>query len=205
MGFNHELHVRSISHQPFVRFSLNITQMLLIMSFCADYIDSRSRSQFKIMSFTHWIWCLLHISWTFKPFSINFTQMLISVRQWAEPIARLCRLKVEVTVKGHGIYPWISCLLIAPEPFEWFSLSFTQNFLSLTKTLRSNLVEIWSASGNWQGFFFIYANRNTDINGVDSKLSVFEQVHEIKIACHAKSHIPCLWMGMHKVVLWKLY
>ena len=36
MRLNREFHVRSISHQPFLRFSLNLTQMLLSMSCCAD-------------------------------------------------------------------------------------------------------------------------------------------------------------------------
>ena len=45
------------SPQPFVRFSLNITQMFLSVSWCADpmtlsYANSKSRSHFKVMGFT---------------------------------------------------------------------------------------------------------------------------------------------------------
>ena len=38
-------------------------------------------------------------------FSLNFTQMFLSVRRCAEPMTQLPRLKVMVTVQGHGIYP----------------------------------------------------------------------------------------------------
>ena len=32
-------------------------------------------------------------------------QMFISVRQYAESMTHLCRIKVKVTVQGHGFYP----------------------------------------------------------------------------------------------------
>ena len=40
-------------------------------------------------------------------FSLNFTQMFLSVRQCAEPLTRLHRLKFRVTLQGHVIYPSI--------------------------------------------------------------------------------------------------
>ena len=74
------------------------------------YADSRSRSQLKIIWFTlefhdHSISPL-----PLEGFSSNFGQM-ISVRPCSEPMTHLCILKVKVTVKGHRINPWISCLL----------------------------------------------------------------------------------------------
>ena len=53
----------------------------------------------------------------FWPFSLNFTQMFLSVRQCAEFMTLLHRLKVRVTLQGHGIYPSIRVHSISPEPF----------------------------------------------------------------------------------------
>ena len=36
-------------------------------------------------------------------FSLNFDQMLITVRWLAEHMSQLCRLKVNVKIKGHGV------------------------------------------------------------------------------------------------------
>ena len=38
-----------------------------------------------------------------EKFSLNFGQMIISVRQCAKPMTQLHRLKVKVTIEGHGI------------------------------------------------------------------------------------------------------
>ena len=46
---------------------------------------------------------------SFEQFSVNFTQMLLSVLWWAEHLTQLSRLNV--TGQGQGIYPWISCPL----------------------------------------------------------------------------------------------
>ena len=67
--------------------------------------DSRSRSQLKVMGFT-----IEFCVWSISPLSLNgfsstVGQTLISVRWCAEPVTQLCGLKVEVTVKGHGIFP----------------------------------------------------------------------------------------------------
>ena len=48
---------------------------------------------------------------TFKRFSLNFGQILILVRLFAEFMTQLCRLVVKVTVKGNSIYPSVSCPL----------------------------------------------------------------------------------------------
>ena len=39
----------------------------------------------------------------FEKFSLNFGQKLISMRQCSESLNQLYRLKVRVTVEGHGI------------------------------------------------------------------------------------------------------
>ena len=39
----------------------------------------------------------------FERFSLNFTQVFPSVSWCAEPMTQLCKLKVEVTLQGHGI------------------------------------------------------------------------------------------------------
>ena len=69
----------------------------------------------------------------FERFSLNFTQMFPSVRRCAKPITWLGRLKVKVTLQGHGLYPLICVHSISPEPFEQFSLIFTQMFLSVRR------------------------------------------------------------------------
>ena len=57
--------------------------------------------------------------------------MSLSVRRCAEPMNRVCRLKVNVNFQGHGIYPLqFPVRSISPEPFERFSLNLTQMFLS---------------------------------------------------------------------------
>ena len=43
----------------------------------------------------------------FERFSLNFTQMFLSVRHYAESMTQLCRLKARVTLQCHGIYPSI--------------------------------------------------------------------------------------------------
>ena len=68
---------------------------------------------------------------SFGRFSLIVTQMFLSVRRCAEPMTRLHRLKVKVTIQSHGIYPSILVSSISPEPFERFSLNFTQMFLSV--------------------------------------------------------------------------
>ena len=40
-------------------------------------------------------------------FSLNFTHMFRSLRQYAEPMTLLCILMVKVTLQGHEIYPSI--------------------------------------------------------------------------------------------------
>ena len=48
----------------------------------------------------------------FENFSLNFTQMFLSVSKSAEPMAQLPRLKVKITFQSHVIYPLISCPLL---------------------------------------------------------------------------------------------
>ena len=62
---------------------------------------------------------------------LNFTQMFLSVTRCAEPMTRLHRLKVKVTLQNHVIYPSIHVRSISPEPFERFLVNFTQMFLSV--------------------------------------------------------------------------
>ena len=63
----------------------------------------------------------------FNGLSSNFTQMFLSRRQYAEPIIQLHGLKVNATVQGHGIYPWISCPLHISSTICELSSNFTLN------------------------------------------------------------------------------
>ena len=83
MGFNRQFHVRSVSHQPFVRFSLNITQMLLSMS-CAELMTPLHRLKVTVPGHGFYPLNLVSAPYLLDPlnhFPINFTQMLISVKQ----------------------------------------------------------------------------------------------------------------------------
>ena len=59
-------------------------------------------------------------------FSLNFGQMFTLVRRCAESITQPCRLKVKVTVQGHGFEHWISCLLCISFTLGGCSLNFGQ-------------------------------------------------------------------------------
>ena len=67
-----------------------------------------SRSQVWALNFVS----ALHLLYQWKDFLyLNFGQMFTLVRWCAESITQPCRLKVKVTVQGHGFEPWISCPL----------------------------------------------------------------------------------------------
>ena len=74
----------------------------------------------------------------FEQFSLNFTQIFHSVRQCVESMTQLHRLKVKVTLQGHGNYPSICVCSISPESFERFSLNFTQMFHFSDSMCRTN-------------------------------------------------------------------
>ena len=79
-------------------------------------------------------------STSFEPiqqFSLNFTQMFLLVRQYAELIFQLHMLKVKVTLHGHVIYLSFQFSSIFPEPFKQFSLNFTQMFISVRRCADS--------------------------------------------------------------------
>ena len=59
-------------------------------------------------------------------FSLNFGHMFASVRQCAESITQSCRLKVKVTVQGHGLEFRVRS--VSPLPLGGFSLNFGQMF-----------------------------------------------------------------------------
>ena len=67
----------------------------------------------------------------FERFSLNFTQMFLSVRQCAEQMTKLPRVKV--TGQGQGITFEFRVRSIYPESFERFSLNFTQVILSVRR------------------------------------------------------------------------
>ena len=72
---------------------------------------SDTRLQFRVMGFALEFRVRSISSQPFERFSLNFIQMLLIVIQCAEFMTQLCRVKVKVTLQGHGIYPWLSCPL----------------------------------------------------------------------------------------------
>ena len=112
-GFTLDFRVLSISQEPLCRFSLNFSPRFKVKvtgqgsvvypSICVHSISSES----------------------FVQFSLIFTQMFFSVRQCAEHMTQLPRLKVK------GFTLEFCVLSISPEPLGWFSLNFTQMFRSV--------------------------------------------------------------------------
>ena len=74
--------------------------------------------------------CRSKSSEPFERFIVNFNQMFLSVRRCAVCINQGCRLKIMVNFQGHGIYHLqFPVRSVSLEPFERFSLNFTQVFL----------------------------------------------------------------------------
>ena len=109
--------------------------MFLSVRRCAEFMTRLPRIKVKVTSQDHVIYpsiCVRSMSpESFERFSLNFTQMFLSVIRCAEPMTRLHKLKVKVTLQSHGIYPSIHVRFISPELFERFSLNFIQMFLSV--------------------------------------------------------------------------
>ena len=107
-GITFEFRVRSIYPEPFVRFSLNFTQMFLSVRRYAEPITQLHGLKVKITRQSHGIYPSIPVR-SISPellerFSLNFTQMFLSVSWSAELMTQLHRLNVKVTLQGHGIY-----------------------------------------------------------------------------------------------------
>ena len=98
---------------------------------CPSYLDSRS--QVKVKVFTLELGARSISPEPLGRFSINFTQMFLSVRRCAEFMTWQHRLKIKITLQGHVIYPSFRVRSISPEYFERFSFNFTQMYLSMRR------------------------------------------------------------------------
>ena len=109
---------------------------------------SRSRSHFNVVGLILQF-CVRSISpEPYVRFVFNFTQKSLSVRRCAEPMNRVCRLKVKVNYQGHWIYPLqFPVHSISSEPFERFSLNFTQMFFSVRRCAE-HVTQLWSLEVN---------------------------------------------------------
>ena len=67
------------------------------------FLDSMSRSEVNVKGFTLEVRVLSIFPEPFGRFSFNSTQMFLLVRRCAETTTRLHRLKVNVTLRSHGI------------------------------------------------------------------------------------------------------
>ena len=70
-----------------------------------NHADTRSRSQFKVTGLSLEFHVRSVSPIPVEGFSLNFGQMFTLVRQFAESITHPCRLKVKMTVQGHGFEP----------------------------------------------------------------------------------------------------
>ena len=81
-----------ISPEPFEQYSLNFTQMFRSVRWCSEPMTQcmcTSRSHFKVMEF---------------PVNFTSTLFLLNPLRWcAKPMTQLRRIKVKVTLQGHGI------------------------------------------------------------------------------------------------------
>ena len=115
MGFTLRFCVHYIYPKSFERFSFNFTQMFLSVWCCVETLTQLCRhkikSHFKVMGFTLQF-CVHYIyPKSFERFSLNFTQMFLSVWCCVETLTQLCRHKIKVTLQCHGIYSPISYTL----------------------------------------------------------------------------------------------
>ena len=90
--------VHAISPQPFERFSLNFTQMFLLVRRCTEHMSQLPRLKVKVKGFTLEILVRFISPERFRRFSLNSTKMFFSLRRRAEPMTQLCRLKVIVMI-----------------------------------------------------------------------------------------------------------
>ena len=124
------IRVRSISPESFERLSLNFTQMILSVRRCAEHMTQLSydsRSQVRVKGFTLEFRVCSISPEPFRRISLHFIQMFLTVTRCAEHMALLHRLKVEVILQSHGMYPSIRVRSISPTPFERFSFNFSSN------------------------------------------------------------------------------
>ena len=83
--------------------------------------NTGSRSQLKVMGFTLEFGVRSTPPLPLGGFSLNFSQMFMSLRQYAELMSQLCRYKVKVTVKGRDLplnFMWSLQLLYFWKDFQ---------------------------------------------------------------------------------------
>ena len=108
MGFTFEVGVYYISPEPFESCSLNFTsQWDGVQKQWLSYQDFKKPwSHFEVMGYFYpliSVWLFLN--------DLKITQMHPSLRRCAEPLTQLRTVKVELTLKGNGIYPSFLCSL----------------------------------------------------------------------------------------------
>ena len=110
-GIYPSIRVCSISPELFERFSFNFTQMFLSVRWCAEAMTQLCRLKVKATLQSHGILPLNVVSFKspqpFVRFSLNITQMFLSVSWCAEPMTRLCKLKVKL---DHTSRSWDSAV-----------------------------------------------------------------------------------------------
>ena len=108
-GFTLELCVHSISQEPLRRFSLNFTQIFLLVKRCAEPMTWLHRLKVKVTLQGHVIYPSIDVCSispeSFEPFSLNSTQMSLLVRMCTEHMTQLPSYKVNDTGQGPWIYP----------------------------------------------------------------------------------------------------
>ena len=102
-----------------------------MQNFLTGYADSRSRSPFKCnLPFNS---CLLHISHTLCMISIKHHPIVPLSETMCRAHDSATQTKGQGYTSGHVIYPSNRVHLISPEPFDRFSVNFTQLFFSVRR------------------------------------------------------------------------
>ena len=123
--------VCSISPEPFVRFSLNFIEIFLSVRRCAESMTQLCRLKFKVTLQGHVIYLSIHVCSIspepFKRFSLNSTQVFLSLRWCIEHMTQLPRLKV--TGQGNPDLPlnFLSTPYI-PNPLGDFHYTSSESF-----------------------------------------------------------------------------
>ena len=130
------IRVCSISPEPFEHFSLNFIRIFLSVRWCAEPMTQLRRLKVKVTLQGHgiypWISCPSNLLNHLLEFIKHHSNVPL-VSWCAEPMTQLCKLKVKVTLQGHGIllrgiwlsFRLLSCSVWYASQNDWLAMSYT--------------------------------------------------------------------------------
>ena len=139
----------------------------------------------------------------FDQFSLNFSQMFLSVRRCAEPMTQLRRLKVTVNFKVMGFTLEFCACSISPQPIQRFSSNFTQMFLLMRHVQNPWLNYADSRSSAWDSVAGYLAALQSAVLYLLAHLS-WMLLGELFSMPKAPAYVICLSVNILKHFLWNL-